>query len=81
MHKLLELGALNELPSGIVSLLFVERVELLKDVLADVAVLLLDLGGDLVGVARWDLLTTLLHHLQSEVSDVSTGERNVLHTR
>ena len=43
VHELLELVALHELPSGLVRLLVVVRVELLQHVFANVAVLLLNL--------------------------------------
>lgn len=78
MHKVLELGRLRETASLIRDLLVVLLV-LFKDILADVAVLFLDLAGNLGGVFGLELFTSVLKHLQSELSDVPAGERDALH--
>lgn len=53
--------------------------ELLVQVFANVAVLLLDLRSDLKLVTRWQLLLPITQHLQGEVGDVSAGQWDVLH--
>jgi len=81
VHKLLEFVRLNKLTCRLVHLFVVVRIELLEDVLADVPILLFHFRSNFVGIACWNLLATVLHHLQGVVSDVAASQWDVLHAR
>ena len=78
VHKLLELVRLHRLACRIRCFLII-RVELLEHILTDVAVLFLDLGCNLITVSSSKLLSTIPQRLQSEGSNVSASQRDVLH--
>ena len=82
VHELLELARLDPV-SFVVLLFLVEFGELSEDVLADVAVLLLDFGGDLIMVLVRDLVGPVsgTDRVHNEASDIFASQRNVLHAR
>ena len=67
-------------PRKVLIRLLVILPELLHDVLAHIAVLLLDLPGDLQLVFRRDIghLSALTHEVEHELGDITTGDGDVL---
>mmetsp|Transcript_1316 Transcript_1316/g.1688 ORF Transcript_1316/g.1688 Transcript_1316/m.1688 type:complete len:369 (-) Transcript_1316:101-1207(-) len=58
----------------------IEFLEFLHDVAAHIPVLLLDSPGDVEGVLARHRLLPLSQHAQHELGDISTRQRDVLHT-
>ena len=73
-------GVLSLVPREVLVRLLVVLPELLHDVLADVAVLLLDLARHLELVFWWYVrhLASLAHEVQDELGDITTCDWDVL---
>jgi hypothetical protein len=78
VHKPFELGRLHDLPR-FVRVFLIILAKFFQDILAHVAVLLLNSGSDLIGILRGVLLSTIFHLIKNEFGDIAAGQGDALH--